>query len=251
MQQEVLRLVGGQWPDAFYATPKVVWREYLGVISADGFLLYHVYRYHADSNSGKCWPSLSMIARKLHWSWQRVRNARDELEAAGLISVKTGEKGRVAIITMLRPKPLSQGHRSPPEQGEKPLSQGHTPMPQGQRPMPQGHTNNTKEQEYKNNTSSEFLLTLFLDLLGRKPKPHEIKRAKELVQHFPEERVIDVVDWAHTRDKPFGAAVHALEGGYPVGPKPREASIRGSQPLPPTGGPRWLPPVQRPKKGEQ
>jgi len=214
MQQEVLRLVGGQWRDAFYATPKVVWREYLGVISADGFLLYHVYRYHADSNSGKCWPSLSMIARKLHWSWQRVRNARDELEAAGLISVKSRDKGRVAVITMLRPKPLTYGD-----------------------------TNNNHKQEYTNKTNGKFLLTLFLDLLARKPRPYEIKKAKELVQRFPEERVMDVIDWARTREKPFGAAVHALEGGYPVGPNAREA---------PSRGPQRLPPIQRPnKKGDQ
>jgi len=69
MQDFVLRLVGGHWPDPFYATPKVVWEEYVGLISADAFLLYHVYRYHAHSNTGKCWPSISMIARKLGWSW--------------------------------------------------------------------------------------------------------------------------------------------------------------------------------------
>ena len=162
------------------------------------------------------------------------------------MSVKTREKGRVAVVTMLRPKPLSQGHRSPPAQGGKPLSQGH-------RPVSRGHTNKTKELEYKNNTSSKFLLTLFLDLLGRKPKPYEIKRAKELVQRFPEERVIDVIDWARTREKPFGAAVHALEGGYPLDPKPREASIRGPlHPKRPVRGPPYLPPIQPPnKKGDQ
>jgi len=234
---EVLRLVDGRWPDPFYATPKVVWEEYTDIISADAFLLYHVYRYHSDSHSGKCWPSISKIAKRLGWGWNRVRNARDKLEKEGLISVKAREKGRVAIITMLRPKPLSQGH---------------TPMPQGQRPMPQGHTNNNHKQEYTNKTS-KVLLSLFLDLLGRKPKPYEIKRAKELVQRFPEERVIDVIDWARAREKPFGAAVHALEGGYPVGPKPHEASIRGPlHPKRPVRGPQWLPPVQRPdKKGDQ
>ena len=239
MKDEVLGLVDDRWLDPFYATPKVVWEEYMDVISPDAFLLYHIYRYHANSNTGKCWPSISKIAKRLGWGWQRVRNARDELEKEGLISVKTREKGRVAIITMLRPKPLSQGHRSPPAQGEKPLSQGHRPMPQGQRPMPQGHTNNNKEQEYKNKTSSKFLLTLFLDLLGRKPEPYEIKKAKEFVQHLPADRIIEVVEWARTKEKPFGAAVHALEGGYPVGPKPHEAPIRG---------PQWLPPVQRPKR---
>jgi len=225
----------------------------MDTISADAFLLYHVYRYHANSNTGKCWPSISKIAKRLGWGWKRVRSARDELERQGLISVKTREKGRVAIITMLRPKPLSQGHRSPPEQGEKPLSQGHRPMPQGQRPMPQGHTNNNNKQEYTNKTSSKFLLTLFLDLLGTKPRPYEIKKAKQLVQRFPEERVMDVIDWARTREEPFGAAVHALEGGYRVDPKPHDAAVRGPlHPKRPVRGPPYLPPIQRPKKkGEQ
>lgn len=119
MESEVLRLVDRRWPDPFYATPKVVWEEHMDIISSNAFVLYHIYRYHVDSNT----------------------------------------------------------------------------------------------------------------------------RAKELVQHFPEERVIDVIDWARTRDKPFGAAVHALEGGYPLDPKPREA---------PSRGPQWLPPIQRPnKKGDQ
>jgi len=229
-----LGLVDGRWPDPFYATPKVVWEEYMDIISSDAFLLYHVYRYHADSNSGKCWPSLSMIARKLHWSWQRVRNARDELEAAGLISVKSRDKGRVAVITMLRPKPITVRER-------RPIIIGESAITQDDRPLTDGETNNNHKQEYTNKTGSKFLLTLFLDLLGRKAKPYEIKRAKELVQHFPEERVIDVIDWARTREKPFGAAVHALEGGYPVGPNAREAPSRGSRSLPPARGPRWLP----------
>jgi len=234
MKDEVLRLVDRRWPDPFYATPRVVWEEYMDTISADAFLLYHIYRYHANSNTGKCWPSISKIAKRLGWGWRRVKNARNELEAVGLISVKSREKGRVAVVTMLRPKPLSQGHRSAPEQGEEPLSQGHTPMPQGQRPMPQGHTNNTKQQEYMNNNTSQYCLSLLLSLLDREAMSHEIKKAKEFVQHCTEERILDVVDWARTREKPFGAAVHALEGGYPV------------------RGPQWLPPIQRPKKkGEQ
>ena len=238
MEEEPLCLVDSRWPDPFYATPKVVWEEYMDTISADAFLLYHIYRYYAGSNTGKCWPSISKIAKRLGWGWRRVKNARNELEEVGLISVKTREKGRVAIITMLRPKPLSQGHR---------------PMPQGQRPMPQGHTNNTKEQEYSNNTTSQFCLSLLLSLLDREPMSHEIKKAKEFVQHCTEERILDVVDWARTREKPFGAAVHALEGGYAVGPRPPERPVRGPlRPKRPVRGPQWLPPVQRlDKKGDQ
>jgi len=236
MRDELLHLVDGQWPDPFYATPKVIWEEYTDIISSNAFLLYHVYRYHADSNTGKCWPSLSLIARKLRWSWQRVRNARDELEAVGLISVKSRDKGRVAVITMLRPKPITVRER-------RPIIVGESAITQDDRPLTDGETNNNHKQEYKNNTSSKFCLSLLLELLDRQPMPHEIKKANELVQHYPADRIIEVVEWARTKEKPFGAAVHALEGGYPVGPKPHEAPIRG---------PQWLPPVQRPnKKGDQ
>jgi len=101
MEQEVLRLVDGRWPDPFYATPRVVWEEYMDIISSDAFLLYHVYRYHAHSNTGKCWPSTSKIAKKLGWGWRRVKKARNKLEEGGLISVKSREKGRVAAVGYL------------------------------------------------------------------------------------------------------------------------------------------------------
>ena len=210
MESEVLCLVDGKWPDPFYATPKVVWEDYMEMISPDAFLLYHVYRYYADSRSGRCWPSISAIARRLRWSWQRVRDARDELRDAALISVRNRGKGRVAIITMLRPKPVTLAY---------------SPVVHDARPISADDTNNNEEQELENNTS-QFYLSLLLGLLDREPMPHEMKKAKELVQRLPGERVCDVVDWARTRKKPFGAAVHALEKGYEVGPKRRKGFHR-------------------------
>jgi len=127
------------------------------------------------------------------------------LEKEGLISVKTGEKGRVAVITMLRPKPITVRERS---------------VTQDDRPLMKGETNNNNQLEYKNNTS-QFCLSLLLSLLDREPIGHEMKAARELVQHLPADRIVEVVEWARNRQKPFGAARHALEEGYEVGPKAR------------------------------
>lgn len=203
------------------------------MISPNAFLLYNVYRYYADGHSGKCWPSMSMIAKRLGWCWERVRNARNELEAAGLISVEERGKGRVAVITMLRPKPITR-HES------RPITHDDSPVVTDDRPIISDDTNKTKERDYINKTTSgSIYVPLLLNLLDREPMPHEIKKAKELVERLPGYRILEVFEWAKGRDSPFGAAVHALEKGYPVGPKPPRTHVEG---------PQWLPPITRPGK---
>lgn len=240
-QKEVLRLFDGQWPDPFYATPNVVWEQYLGLISPNAFLIYHVYRYYASSHSGKCWPSISMIAKKLGWSWERVRNARNELEEVGLISIQSRGKGRVALITMLRPKPITRHERHPVALDARPIARDDSPIVHDYRGIVADDTNYNQEQEYINDTttSSSLYVPLLLRLLDRKPMAHEMRKAKEVVDRLPGHRILEVLEWAKTRDSPFGAAIHALREGYPVRPKPEKT-------YPP--GPRWLPPVTRPKK---
>jgi len=232
MEDEVLRLVDGKWPDPFYATPKVLWEEYVGVISPNAFLLYHVYRYHADGHSGKCWPSISMIAKRLGWSWGRVKEARKELENAGLIDVEDRGKGRVGVITMLRPKPVTRHDRHP-------VALDTSPVAADDRPVIAADTNNTYIKNNSTTRRSSIYVPLLLSLLDRRPMAHEIRKAKELVERLPGYRILEVFQWAKSRDSPFGAAVHALEKGYPVGPKPRSTHVEG---------PQWLPPITRPGK---
>lgn len=78
-------------PDHFWADKEIV-EDYLPDIGAIAFSVYMLLCYYARSSTGRAWPSIALMAKKLKLSAPTVRKSLTELQDAKLILIDENYK---------------------------------------------------------------------------------------------------------------------------------------------------------------
>jgi len=238
------RLVNGKWPESFVAISRATLKKLKGKVSAAALGILAAVHFEADFRNGKYAFSITKMAREWGWDWVQIRNARDELEKLLCISVEDRGRRRVSPVTILRNdlhglttkdytvKPCSLPRTSEDQDFKNTSAIPHTPRKEkrpatpcgGKRPGP-SHEERRSVNEGMDPEEVDFCRSELLDLVRdektgkrRKPYAHEKKLVEGFIRTVPVDRIFHVICYARTRKKPFGAAIHALRKGYPVGP---------------------------------